>query len=103
MLDFNQVSDPQTLLLECLQMEFVRYSETFNVLLAQYKLSRLHALRRLAASEYMPEYNYGKRGTIPCFCFTARRSDEGPALSFFVSFERDAGEKVHLWIQEIER
>ena len=103
MLDFEQVPDPKALLLECLRMEFVRFSQTFNVLLAEHELSRLRALRRLAGSEYVPEFNYKKKGTIPCFCFTAHRSDDGPALSFFASFEREVGGRIYLWIQEIER
>lgn len=103
MLDFKDVPDPKALLLECLQTEFVRFSQTFNVLLAEHGLTRLRALRRLAGSDYVPEFNYQKKGTIPCFCFTVHRSDEGPSLSFFVSFERSVGGTIYLWIQEIER
>lgn len=100
--------DPKAQVDACIASERIRYSEHFNTLLAQERLSYsglsvLRLLKRLKLSRRAIEFDYRKGGKIPCFVFVASKTPDNPALSIVVSFEKTGDGSVHLWIQEFHR
>lgn len=97
----QDVSGAKEQLDECIELEQVRYSVHFNVLLGQQKLSHLRVIKQLRRSRRAEQHDYFKgKDEIPCFGFVASKTADNPALTFLVSFERESDGTVYLWIQE---
>ena len=95
------VSDPKQQVLECLNSEQYRFDVHFNTLLQSAKLPRIWVLNRLKQSRRNKQFDYGKgKESIPCYCFSARKTSEVGALTFFVAFAKEADGSIMMWIQD---
>lgn len=95
------VGDVKRMVELCCEMEQIRSTVNYNLLLGQSRLSHLRVVKQLKRSRRAQEHDYFKgEAEIPCYGFVAGKTADNPAITFVVSFEQEPDGTVYLWIQE---